>query len=110
PNEEIALGLDGMTAESINVRSGIRTRCHASPGQNTSDLAVEAGRIALERAGVDASEVDLILLATSTPDHLMPATACRVQHMLNATRAVSMDLSAACSGFVYGLWVGQQIG
>jgi 3-oxoacyl-[acyl-carrier-protein] synthase III len=108
PNEEIALGLDGMTAEAINVRTGIRTRCHALPGQNTSDLAVEAGRIALERAGVDASEVDLILLATSTPDHLMPATACRVQHMLNATRAVSMDLSAACSGFVYGLWVGQQ--
>jgi 3-oxoacyl-[acyl-carrier-protein] synthase-3 len=64
--------------------------------------------VALERAQVDADEIDLILLATSTPDHLMPATACRVQHMLNATRAVSMDLAAACSGFIYALWVGQQ--
>jgi 3-oxoacyl-[acyl-carrier-protein] synthase-3 len=107
-NQEIAARFDDLTADGVESRTGIRRRYYAAPGENTSDLAVAASRAALEQAEVDPRDVDLILLATSSPDHLMPATACRVQHMLGASRAAAMDLSAACSGFIYSLWVGQQ--
>jgi 3-oxoacyl-[acyl-carrier-protein] synthase-3 len=107
-NEEIACRFEELTAEGIESRTGIRRRYYAAPGQNTSDLAIAAGRAALEKAQVDPEEIDLVLLATSSPDHWMPATACRVQHMLGAKRAAAMDLAAACSGFIYSLWVGQQ--
>jgi 3-oxoacyl-[acyl-carrier-protein] synthase-3 len=107
-NEEIAARFGDLTADGIESRTGIRRRHYARPGQNTSDLAAAACQMALEQAEVDPADVNLILLATSSPDHWMPATACRVQHMLGATRAAAMDLAAACSGFIYSLWVGQQ--
>lgn len=94
--------------EWIVQRTGIRERRIVGPGESTSDLSVGAARRALERAGLDASELDLIVEATVSPDHLLPATACKVADILGAKRAGAFDLSAACSGFMYGLTVGAQ--
>ena len=94
--------------EWIRTRTGIVTRHHADKGVATSDLAVAAARECLERRGVKAEEIDLIVVATVTPDMIFPATACLVQTKLGATRAWGFDLSAACSGFVYALAVGAQ--
>src|SRR5262245_20449156 len=80
-NQEIAARFEDLTADGIESRTGICRRHYAAADQNTSDLAVAASRAALEQANVDPAEVDLILLATSSPDHWMPATACRVQHL-----------------------------
>jgi 3-oxoacyl-[acyl-carrier-protein] synthase-3 len=82
---------------------GIRQRYHLAPGQVTSDLAAEAARQALSRAGLQAADVDLIILSTDTPDQLSPSTAAVVQHKLGATRAAAFDLNAACSGWVIAL-------
>jgi 3-oxoacyl-[acyl-carrier-protein] synthase-3 len=84
-------------------RTGISKRHIAPPEMATSDMAVEAARVALERAGTAPSEIDAILVCTVTPDHMFPATACLVQHRLGAKRAWGFDLMAACSGFLYGL-------
>ena len=92
----------------IRTRTGIVTRHHAEKGVATSDLATAAARECLERRGLGAEEIDLIVVATITPDMLFPATACIVQANLGATRAWGFDLSAACSGFVYALCVGAQ--
>jgi 3-oxoacyl-[acyl-carrier-protein] synthase-3 len=89
--------------EWITTRTGIKQRRIASEGQYTSTFAVEASRRALEMAGVKAEELDLIILGTVTPDFPFPATACIVQHELGAVNAAAFDLSAACSGFIYGL-------
>ncbi len=89
--------------EWIMTRTGIRERRMAAPGQNTSDLAVEASRKALASAGIDAKDLDMIIVATLTPDALLPATACMVQHKLGARMVASFDVVAACSGFVYSL-------
>jgi 3-oxoacyl-[acyl-carrier-protein] synthase-3 len=90
--------------EWIRARSGIRERRIAAPDEATSDLAVAAARRALEDAGVPASEIDLVLVATVTPDSPMPSTACIVQHKLGVpTTAACFDLNAACSGFIYAL-------
>ncbi len=89
--------------EWIVTRTGIRERRIAAPGQATSDLAVGAAREALERAGVTAREIDLVIVATCTPDMPLPATACLVQAALGASEAAAFDLDAACSGFVYAL-------
>lgn len=89
----------------ITERTGIKERRIAQPTEATSDFSLRACRQALERGGVDAEEVDLIVVATCTPDHLLPSTACLVQKGLGARKAVAFDLSAACSGFVYGLAV-----
>lgn len=86
-------------------RTGIKERHIVAEGQATSDLGAEAGRAALQAAGLDAAELDLVLVATLTPDMLCPSTACLVQAKLGAKKAAAMDLSAACSGFVYGLSV-----
>ncbi len=94
--------------EWIVTRTGIRERRIAAPEEATSDLAAKAARTALERAGVAAEQVDLIIVATITPDMGFPATACLVQQKLGAKRAAAFDLEAACSGFIYGLEVGQQ--
>jgi 3-oxoacyl-[acyl-carrier-protein] synthase III len=91
------------TNEWITERTGIRQRFIAAPGVATSDMAVEAAKIALDKAGVDAKEIDALLLCTVTPDHMFPSTACIVQHRLGATKAWGFDISAACSSFVYGL-------
>ncbi|MDC4224817.1 MAG: ketoacyl-ACP synthase III [Candidatus Manganitrophus sp.] len=89
-------------------RTGIRERRIASKDEAASDLAFQAARKALEAAQVAPEEIDLIVLATSTPDMFFPSTACIVQDKLKATRAAAFDLSAACSGFVYALAVGEQ--
>ncbi len=92
----------------IQTRTGIRERHLVEPGTPTSALALRAGQQALERAGVSAADVDLIIVATITPDMAFPATACLVQDKLQASRAWAFDLSGACSGFVYALTVGAQ--
>ncbi|GAB4230152.1 MAG: ketoacyl-ACP synthase III [Deltaproteobacteria bacterium] len=89
----------------ITERTGIRSRHIAEPGGSTSDLCVEAARAALADAGVDPAELDIVLVGTITPDMPFPSTACFLQAKLGATRACAMDLSAACSGFVYSLSV-----
>jgi len=107
-NDELAARFDDLSADGIETRTGIRQRYYAAEGQRCSDLAVDASRAALAQAQVRPDELDLILLATASPDQLMPATACRVQHVLGARNAAAMDVAAACSGFVYTLCVGQQ--
>jgi 3-oxoacyl-[acyl-carrier-protein] synthase-3 len=94
--------------EWIRTRTGIRQRHVVEKGTATSDLAVRAAREALRRRGVEPGEVDLIIVATVTPDMLFPATACLVQDKLKATRAWGFDISAACCGFVYALTTGAQ--
>jgi 3-oxoacyl-[acyl-carrier-protein] synthase-3 len=90
-------------------RTGIHTRHIAEPDMATSDMAVEAARCALAQRGVDATEVNAIIVCTVTPDHMFPSTACLVQHRLGARGAWGFDLIAACSGFVYGLTVGMHL-
>ncbi len=89
--------------EWIRTRTGIVERRVLAEEESTSTMAVEAARRALASAGIDASEVDLIITATCTPDHLFPATACLVQEAIGAERAGAFDLEAACSGFIYGM-------
>lgn len=100
--------LERMVATSdewIRERTGIRERRIAATGEACSDLAVQAGKRALAAAGVAATDLDMILVATCTGDFPLPATACLVQHQLGATKAGACDLSAACCGFVYALSV-----
>ncbi|HMS85639.1 MAG TPA: beta-ketoacyl-ACP synthase III [Nitrospira sp.] len=100
--------LERMVATSdewIRERTGIRERRLAATGEACSDLAVQAGKRALTAAGLAATDLDMILLATCTGDYPLPATACLVQHQLGATKAAACDLSAACCGFVYALSV-----
>lgn len=89
--------------EWITTRTGIRERRIVGPGESTSTLATEAGRRALAKAGVEPGQIDLVILATCTPDRPFPATACTVQNNLGITGVPAFDLAAACSGFVYGL-------
>jgi 3-oxoacyl-[acyl-carrier-protein] synthase-3 len=104
-NEDLAsLGCD---AEWIVQRTGIHQRRHAPQGMTTSDLAIAAADRCLLAADVDRRDVDLLILATLSPDRLMPATATKVQHRLGLNCA-AMDLSAACSGFTYALATGMQ--
>ncbi len=88
--------------EWITTRTGIRQRCLALPSESVSTLAADAGSQAIAAAGIKATDLDLILLATSTPDDLF-GSACQIQAALGATKAVAFDLTAACSGFVFGL-------
>ncbi|HJP80528.1 MAG TPA: beta-ketoacyl-ACP synthase III [Pseudonocardiaceae bacterium] len=99
-NADLAQRLD-TTDEWIRTRTGIRQRHVVSNGESTSDLAVRAGRAALKSAGVDS--VDLVVLATTTPDHPCPATAPAVARALGLDRVAAFDLNAVCTGFVYGL-------
>jgi 3-oxoacyl-[acyl-carrier-protein] synthase III len=94
--------------EWIRTRTGIRQRHVVEKGTGTSELAVRAAREALRRRGVEPEELDLIIVATVTPDMVFPATACLVQDKLKATRAWGFDISAACSGFLYALTMGAQ--
>ncbi|MGH6611859.1 MAG: beta-ketoacyl-ACP synthase III [Burkholderiaceae bacterium] len=91
--------------EWIVARTGIRQRYLAAPGVTTADLGVRAARAALQAAGRQGTEVDLIIVATSTPDQIFPSTACLVQTQLDANGATAFDVQAVCSGFVYGLVV-----
>lgn len=90
----------------IMERTGIRERHIAEPEMATSDMAIEAARCALLQRGIDAREIDAIILCTVTPDHLFPSTACLVQNAIGAKGAWGFDLIAACSGFLYGLTTG----
>jgi len=90
----------------IQERTGIRERHIVEKGVATSDLAVEAARLCLAKRGISPDEVELIIVATVTPDMLFPGTACLVQDKLGAKKAWGFDLSAACSGFIYALQVG----
>jgi 3-oxoacyl-[acyl-carrier-protein] synthase-3 len=93
----------GVGEKWIIDKTRIRERRVAAADQATSDLAAHAARRALAAAGVAAEDIDIVLVATSTPDQPMPATACAVQAQLGATRAAAFDLDAVCSGFLYGL-------
>ena len=93
----------------ITERTGIRERHLVDKGVATSDLAVEAAKVCLARRGIDASEIEAIIIATVTPDMAFPATACLVQDKLGAPHAWGFDLSAACSGFPYALQVGAKL-
>jgi len=95
--------------EWIVTRSGIRERRIASKDQAASDLAYEASLMALEQAGTDPAHLDMIIVSTVTPDMPLPATGCILQDRLGAKRAAGFDLSAACSGFVYGLSVARSL-
>ena len=102
-NGEIAQRVE-TSDEWIVTRTGIRERRIAEPAETTADMAAAAGRAAMENAGVTADQIDLIILATLTPDLAMPATACLVQQKLGVTvRAACFDLNAACTGFIYAL-------
>jgi 3-oxoacyl-[acyl-carrier-protein] synthase III len=90
-------------------RTGIAERHIAGAGMATSDMSVQAARQALEQRGMSADELDAIIICTVTPDMLFPSTACIVQNALGATRAWGFDLSAACSGFLYGLTTGASL-
>jgi 3-oxoacyl-[acyl-carrier-protein] synthase-3 len=94
--------------EWITTRTGIKERHIAAENEFTSDLGAEAARRAMKMAGVTAEQIDLIIVATITPDMPFPSTACLIQHNLGATRAAAFDLEAACSGFIYALEIGQQ--
>lgn len=89
--------------EWIRKRTGIEQRHIVSEGQAATDLAYEASMQAIERAGIKANEIDLVIFATLTPDHQLPASANILQHRIGATHAGGMDLNAACSGFLYSL-------
>ena len=99
-NEDLAaLGCD---SDWIVRRTGIRQRYHADKGTSTGDLCLPAATAAMDAAGVTAADIDLILVATITPDHITPSTACHLQRQIGAV-APAMDVSAACAGFVYAM-------
>ncbi len=109
-NDDLAQRLE-TSDEWIHSRTGIRTRHVVEPGTLTSDLAVAAAERALEAAGVTAAEIDLIIVATSTPDYpgSFPSTAALVQARLGAKQAAAFDVGAVCAGFAYALHIGAQM-
>jgi 3-oxoacyl-[acyl-carrier-protein] synthase-3 len=94
--------------EWITTRTGIKERRIAAAGENTSDMAAKAAQVAMDSAGITADEIDLILVATITPDMFFPSTACFVQTKIGAKHAACFDVSAACAGFLYALEIAQQ--
>jgi len=107
-NDELAQRGVNTSDEWIVTRTGIRTRHLAEPGCTSSELAFEASRRALEAAGVAASDLDLIIVATSTPDYIFPSTACLLQGRLGNVGAMALDVQAVCAGFVYALSVAEK--
>jgi 3-oxoacyl-[acyl-carrier-protein] synthase III len=101
-NDDLAKFVD-TSDEWIVERSGIRQRHFAAEGQLTSELALEAAKAAIANAGIDAQEIDLIVMATTTPDNTFPATATTVQAALGIHHGAAFDVQAVCSGFVYGV-------
>jgi 3-oxoacyl-[acyl-carrier-protein] synthase III len=92
----------------ITDRTGIRERRQAAPDETTSTLSVKASRLALEKAGIKATDLDLIICSTISPDMPLPSTASLIQHELGATGCCAFDLAAACSGFLFGMTVAEQ--
>ena len=105
-NQQISEIVD-TSDEWIVSMTGIRER-HITQGENTSDLAIKAALEALKSAKVKAEDIDLIILASTSPDQFLPATACIVQGRIGATNAMAFDISAACTGFIFGLNIGFQ--
>lgn len=103
-NEELA-ETSGVTVEWIRERTGVKRRYVAPEGVASSDLGAQALTAALKSAGLTADQLDLIICATTTPDDLGPAVACRIQHRIGASRATAFDISAACAGWVFGMKV-----
>ena len=103
-NHDLAQTVD-TSDEWIRTRTGIHQRYLAEPGQMTSDLALQASRQALETAGAKPEEIDLIIVATTTPDQVFPSTACLLQSSLGNKGAIAFDVQAVCSGFVYALTI-----
>jgi len=101
-NDALALKVD-TSDEWIRTRTGIRERHTASARESSATMAIRAAEQALDVANVDPAKIDMVIVATATPDYLFPATACLVQDALGAHKAGAFDLSAGCSGFVYGL-------
>ena len=106
-NDLVRRGVD-TNDEWIITRTGIRTRHFAGPEYSTSDLALEASRRALEAARIRAADIDLIIVATSTPDCVFPSTACLLQNKLGNIGAMAFDIQAVCSGFIYALNVAEK--
>src|SRR5947209_7583136 len=94
--------------EWITTRTGIKERRIAAKGEDTSDMGAKAALKAIEQAKISAKDIDLIMVATATPDMLFPATACFVQKKIGANKAACLDISAACAGFLFGLEIAQQ--
>jgi 3-oxoacyl-[acyl-carrier-protein] synthase-3 len=107
-NEELSRTVD-TSDEWIVERTGIRQRFMAGEGETTATLAIEAARNALDAAGVDGATLDMIVVGTCTPDYTFPAVATQVQEALGCTGNVAFDVGAVCSGFVYGLAVGDSL-
>jgi len=103
-NEELAKRID-TTDEWITSRSGIRQRHIAAEGEFTSDLALNAAQKAVQHADIDPAEIDLLIVATTTPDNTFPATATKVQSRIGMANGAAFDVQAVCSGFIYGLAV-----
>jgi 3-oxoacyl-[acyl-carrier-protein] synthase-3 len=101
-NADLAKRVD-TSDEWITERTGIRQRHIAAEGEFTSHLGAKAARAALESAGFNPDDIDMVLVATTTPDDTMPSTATKIQHMLGMTRGSAFDINAACSGFIYAL-------
>ena len=106
-NEDLAKMVD-TSDEWITSRTGIKTRHITNDDESTAFLASEAAKKALAEAKLDAKELDLIIVATITPEMVFPSTACFVQQNIGASKAFAFDLAAACSGFVYGVSIAQQ--
>ena len=106
-NEDLSRIVD-TNDEWITTRTGIKERRIAAKDEQTSDMAAKAALKAIEQAKISPTEIDLILVATATPDMLFPATACFVQKKIGATKAACLDISAACAGFLFGLEIAQQ--
>ena len=106
-NDDLSKMVD-TSDEWITTRTGIKERRVAAKDENTSDMAAKAALRALEQAKTSAKDVDLLLVATATPDMLFPATACFVQKKIGATNAACLDISAACAGFLFGVEIAQQ--
>ncbi len=107
-NDDLAARMD-TSDEWIRTRTGIRQRHIAEPSQTASDLGAEASRAALAAAQASAQEVDLIIVATATPDYIFPSTACLMQAKLGVKGCAAFDIQAVCSGFVYGLVIADKL-
>ena len=106
-NDDLSRMVD-TSDEWITTRTGIKERRIAAKDETTSDMATKAALKAIEQAKIKASDIDLILVATATPDMVFPATACFVQTKIGAKKAACLDVSAACAGFLFALEIAQQ--
>src|SRR2546422_3130164 len=106
-NEDLSRMVD-TSDDWITTRTGIKERRIAAKDENTSDMAARAALKAIEQARISPKEIDLIMVATATPDMLFPATACFVQKKIGASNAACLDISAACAGFLFALEIAQQ--